>query len=144
MPIICRKSQKEDLDDINLLYQCAFKESVPFTNRQEIVFRRILKEELLQLLVIEKNQYIVGYSLLALIPSLSYGGRSFAVIEHLVIDPLYRKQGLATMLLNHACSLARKAGCYKIISTSESVKPWVKNIMAKQGFKEDSGVFVSR
>jgi N-acetylglutamate synthase-like GNAT family acetyltransferase len=142
MATVCRSAKITDLEDINVLFQSATREGHAFSNRQEIVFKRILDETLIDLIVVEKDEYVVGCCHCAIIPTLAHGGRSFAVMNHFLIDPLNRKQGLARQLLQHTVDLARKKGCYQILVSVDSVKPWHNQFLTQFGFKQHGGMFV--
>lgn len=142
MATLCRSATTSDLDDINLLFQSAERGALPFTKRQEIVFRRLITEETLDLFVVEKDQYVVGCCHCALVPTLAQGGRPFAVLSHFLIDPLNRRQGLATKLLNHALETTQKSGCFQVIAHIDRPQAFQAKFLQQFGFKQAQGAFV--
>jgi ribosomal protein S18 acetylase RimI-like enzyme len=142
MATLCRSATPSDLDDINLLFQSAERGGMPFTKRQEIVFRRLITEETLDLFVVEKDQYVVGCCHCAIVPTLAQGGRPFAVLSHFLIDPLNRRQGLATRLLSHALEATQKNGCFQVIAHIEKPLVFQTQLLLKFGFKQIPGAFV--
>jgi N-acetylglutamate synthase-like GNAT family acetyltransferase len=137
MTVVCRAAQLKDLDDINVLFQSATRDALAFSNRQEIVFKRLVKEDLLDVLIVEKDEYVVGCCHFAVIPTLSHGGRPYAVLNHFLIDPLNRKQGLAKLLLKYAIATARQKGCYQVYLSIDEPKAWQQALLARFGFQKN-------
>lgn len=63
-------------------------------------------------------------------------GRSFALIEGLVVDQSARGQGLGTVMLSEFVNLARKRDCYKVIFTSGFDREEAHKLYEKLGFKK--------
>jgi GNAT superfamily N-acetyltransferase len=55
---------------------------------------------------------------LIMVANLSHRGRSYAIVEDVVVDPDLRSQGYGELLVHHAVELARQAGCYRVGLTS--------------------------
>ena len=64
-------------------------------------------------LVALKNGEVVGTCSVYVCPTLLRGARPFAVIEHIVIDPKNRRNGIGRQLIEAAIKHADSAGCYK-------------------------------
>src|SRR5579883_3596009 len=58
---------------------------------------------------------LVSTCTLAVIPNLTRNARPYGLIENVVTHPDYRRQGLATRLLQHALQVAWDEGCYKVM-----------------------------
>jgi len=63
-------------------------------------------------------------------------GRSFALVEGLVVDENARGQGVGTLMLTEFVNLARKRDCYKIIFTSGFDRQEAHALYEKLGFKK--------
>ena len=63
-------------------------------------------------------------------------GRSFALIEGLVVDENARGQGVGTLMLTEFVNLARKRDCYKVIFTSGFDRQEAHDLYEKLGFKK--------
>lgn len=137
----CRSAVYEDLDDINLLFQSATREGTAFNNRQEIIYKRILAEDIVNLWVIEKDQYVVACCHCAIVPTLAHGGRSYAVLNHFVVDPLNRKQGHAKALLEYSIAQAKSKGCYQVYLLNDQPSAWHTKFLSRFGFKYKDGLF---
>lgn len=66
-----------------------------------------------------------------IVPNLTHGRQSYALIENVVTHPLYRGKSYATKCLDYARALAIKENCYKIMlltgSKEESTHRFYKN-----------------
>lgn len=58
---------------------------------------------------------LVSSCTLTVIPNLTRGCRSYGVIENVVTDARYRRQGLAKAVLDQALACAWSADCYKVM-----------------------------
>lgn len=58
---------------------------------------------------------LVSSCALTLMPNLTHGCRPYGVVENVVTDPSYRKQGLATAVLKKALDYSWSKNCYKIM-----------------------------
>jgi GNAT superfamily N-acetyltransferase len=64
--------------------------------------------------VAESDQKIVGTCTLVILPTLMYGGRPFAQLEHVVVAQNQRGQGIGSQLIQYAIQKAKEANCYKL------------------------------
>ncbi len=64
--------------------------------------------------VAESDQKIVGTCTLVILPTLMYGGRPFAQLEHVVVAQDQRGQGIGSQLVQFAIQKAKEANCYKL------------------------------
>ena len=56
----------------------------------------------------------VGTACLSILPNLTYDCRPTAFIEAVVVAYAHRREGVATLLLEHLLADARAADCYKV------------------------------
>ncbi|EAR08717.1 GNAT family N-acetyltransferase [Reinekea blandensis] len=138
----CRPAQTTDIDDLNDLFQSATRKGMPFSKRQDVIFQRFLEEDLLDLLVVEKDEYVVACCHCAVIPTLAHGGRPFAVLSHLLVDPLNRRQGLARLLFEFALDYVRKKGSYVVYAPVEHPKPWIDRMLKALGARCEGECYV--
>jgi ribosomal protein S18 acetylase RimI-like enzyme len=90
--------------------------------------------------VIEDNNKLVGFAALTLrfVPTKGYVG----VIEDVVIDEKYRKQGLGTKLINKLLTKAKERGVFAVELTSNPKRKIARKLYQKLGFKLlETGVF---
>lgn len=142
MSIICRKATLEDIHDVSELFQEDWCTIPEFSKRQEHIYQRILQEDMTELLVIEKDQYVVGVCHYASIPMLAGGGRYSAVLSHFVVDPIKRRQGLAKQLMEYALQYSKKQGCFQILVMLDELTPWQVETLKSYGFTHNSNMLV--
>lgn len=82
---------------------------------------------------------------LAVIPNLTRGGRSYAVIENVVTHVGQRGLGHGQAVISHAVEQAWGAGCYKVVLTTSRKDPAVWSFYERCGFDPgDKRAFVIR
>jgi GNAT superfamily N-acetyltransferase len=65
-----------------------------------------------------------------------YGGYdTYMVIEDMVVDPGYRRQGVASALLSHLESVALERGCNQVILLTEAVRADAVALYRANGFE---------
>lgn len=142
MATLCRPAKATDIDDLSDLFQSSTRNGMPFSKRQELIFNRLLNEDILDLFVVEKDEYVVACCHCAVIPTLVEGGRPFAVLSHLVVDPLNRRQGLARLLLEYALDSVRKKGSYIVYVPVDAPKAWMGGFLKRLGARAEGDFFV--
>jgi GNAT superfamily N-acetyltransferase len=90
----------------------------PTSSEHYSALERITGDPNSALFVLEQDGRVVGTYALYVMPNLSHGGRPFAIVENVVVDDTLRGQGLGRLLMDHAETRARAAGCYKVALTS--------------------------
>ncbi|MBM7049796.1 MULTISPECIES: GNAT family N-acetyltransferase [Rhizobium] len=81
---------------------------------------------------------------LVVIPNLTRGGASYALIENVVTHAYYRQRGLARALIGRAIALAWEENCYKIMLLTGSKDPATLRFYADSGFSQDKTGFQIR
>ena len=76
---------------------------------------RFAEDENYYLLVGELDGEIVSSVTLIIVDNLTHNLRPYAVIENVVTHQDHRGRRFATALMDHAASLAKAQGCYKIM-----------------------------
>jgi GNAT superfamily N-acetyltransferase len=107
--------------------------------------RRIFKEQSkipgYSLLVAEENGEVIGTTVLAILPGMAHGTSPFAVIEYVVVDEQKRSQGVGKLLMEYCKDLAKKAGCYKIMLTSDKRRNRAHKFYNSVGFEASAEGF---
>jgi len=65
---------------------------------------------------------------------LSHVGRPHAMVEDVVVDSAHRGNGYGEALMRHAVDLARDAGCYKLVLTSNKARDDAHRFYRRIGF----------
>lgn len=66
------------------------------------------------------DETVAGTADMIMVNNLSRGGRPWATVENVVVDPAYRRRGLARKMMLHLMNEATNAGCYKVQLISHS------------------------
>lgn len=89
------------------------------------------------LLVGEKDGQVVCSVTVVVVRNLTHGLRPYAVIENVVTHADSRKQEFASRLLEAAVSIAREAGCYKVMLMTGSKEASTLAFYRNNGFRTD-------
>ena len=80
------------------------------------------------------NGKVVSTLYCMIIPNLTCLGRAICFVENVVTDKDYRKQGLATKLLDKAIEFAHQNDCYKVMLESGVKRKEAHKFYADYGF----------
>ena len=72
------------------------------------------------------------------IPNLTRGNRGICFIENVITDKEYRKQGLASRMIDMAVSFAKERHCYKVILQSGMSQTEAHRFYESKGFNGTS------
>ena len=72
------------------------------------------------------------------IPNLTRGNRGICFIENVITDKEYRKQGLASRMIDMAVSFAKERHCYKVILQSGMSRTEAHRFYESKGFNGTS------
>jgi GNAT superfamily N-acetyltransferase len=81
---------------------------------------------------------------LIVIPTLTRGGKPYALIENVVTDARYRGRGYGTRLLQAAVQAAWSADCYKVMLLTGSKQPSTLKFYENAGFEQTKTGFQMR
>jgi GNAT superfamily N-acetyltransferase len=93
------------------------------------------------LLVAEDDGNIVGTTVLAILPGFAHSTSPFAVIEYVVVEEKRRSQGIGKTLMEYCLKLAKEAGCYKVILTSDKRRERAHKFYHSLGFEASAEGF---
>ncbi|MDC5838863.1 GNAT family N-acetyltransferase [Vibrio europaeus] len=109
--------------------------SLPLNNAYIDAFEAIDADPNNLLLVVEKQNQLVGMLQLTLIPYLTHIGSWRCLIEGVRIHETYRGLGFGERMFEHAIELARKKGCSMVQLTSDKLRPDAIRFYEQLGFK---------
>ena len=144
MPIIRRAVEKDIPRILELYRQLSFepeKYKAPPVNECLKVFRKMSLYPGYELLVAEDNGRVVGTTVMAILPGFAHGTSPFAVVEYVVVDEPYRSKGIGKLMMDSVISLARGAGCYKIMLTSDLRRERAHKFYKTVGFEASAHGF---
>ena len=105
-----RQANSEDLNQlIPLLSQLTIVGSIESSQITDHIYNNIY------VLYNTHTNDIVGTITLLIEPKIIHNAGFVGHIEDVVVDEKYRGKGFGNMLVNHAISIAKDRGCYKVI-----------------------------
>ena len=111
--MVIRECREQDLAGLLSLYaELRPNDPVLAPSVAREALRRLLAEPGVRLLVAEVEGQLAATCQLGVIPTLTNGGRPFAIIEHVVTASAFRRQGLSQRVLAQALTLAWELDCY--------------------------------
>lgn len=84
----------------------------------------------------DPDHRIVGCFALLVMDNLAHGGAPSAIIEDVVVDRDLRGRGIGRAMMGHAMSLAARAGCYKLVLSSNRSRTDAHDFYRSLGFTE--------
>lgn len=136
--MIIRRASLEDLPSVLRLYGFLLPgEEIadPHDGNTVRHWEGILSDPKLRYYLVESGSKVVSTCTMTLVPNLTRGMRPYGLIENVVTDPEFRKQGLGTKVLRHALADAWKEGCYKVMLLTGSKRESTLRFYEKAGFK---------
>lgn len=139
-----REARREDLPQILELYLHLHETSVPEPSENlNRAWEKIMTDEDHHLIVCEVAGEIVASCVCVIIPNLTRGVRPYAFVENVVTHADFRGKGYATACLHHAETLARQAGCYKMMLLTGSKSPATLGFYQRAGYNStDKTAFI--
>lgn len=139
---IIREAKKQDLKEMLELYEELYKnfysddKSISKESDVKELWEKVYENSQLKYFVVDKDDKIVSTCTLTIIPNLSYKGRPYGLIEHVVTRKEYQGQGLGTKLLKHTLNFAWQENCYKVMLMTSENKESIIRFYEKAGFRQ--------
>lgn len=145
---LVRVAREEDIPHILELYrQLALTTSQAELSQSSSLddYRRVFAEICAlpghELLVVEYEGAVVGTMVFLIVPNLSHGALPWAIVENMVVDERYRRQGVGSLLMEYAIDRARKSGCYKVQLLSNKKRLEAHRFYCSMGFEASAEGF---
>lgn len=114
--ITIRPATEADLPQfLALLRHLQPNDPCPDPDRARAVFARMVSGDQTIVFLVLSGDAVAASCTLTIIPNLTRDARPYSVIENVVTDPAFRRQGLAHAVLRAAQQAAWDAECYKIM-----------------------------
>lgn len=145
MSLSIRPAGLDDLDGLLELYR--------HLNPADAPLSRDVAVERLQAMLAQPGMTIVGgfdggvmvaTATLIVIPNLTRGGASYALVENVVTHAGHRQKGHGQAVVRRAVELAFAAGCYKTMLLTGRSDPAVLRFYASCGFEQSKTGFQVR
>ena len=135
----------DDTDALQALYVHLSKDNESYSSK--LAKRNLVKLSQYEgscVLVGEIDNVIIVSRTLVIVPNLTRGGASSALIENVVTHSDYRGLGYGKLILDAASNRAWEHDCYKIILTTGSTKPSTLDFYESAGFEQSRTGFQKR
>lgn len=140
-----RSACAADLTALMNLYQHLIADDQRCHEEQaESVLEQLLRYTGSTILLGELGSDLAASCTLIVIPNLTRGGRSYALIENVVTHADFRNRGFGKKILNAATELAWEAGCYKVMLMTGSKKASTLAFYQAAGFEQSKTGFQIR
>jgi GNAT superfamily N-acetyltransferase len=133
---LIRSIKKSELSELLKLYKHLHHKDEPLPEKLKLlsIWEEITCNPLLHYFVIVHEGKIITPCTLSIIPNLTRGGRPYGLIENVVTHIDYRRQGLATSLLQYSLEIAWKNNCYEVMLLTDSKDSGIYPFYEKAGF----------
>ena len=111
-----REAAEADLEGLLALYTQLHGNTMPEDSPSlRALWRRIMDDPGHHIIVAEEDGIIVSSCVIVVVPNLTHGQRSYALVENVVTHANHRRKGLASACLDYAREIAVRESCYKIM-----------------------------
>ena len=137
MGLQMRQATAADLPSVLALYaQPAMDNGNVMTIAQaEPLFAQFSHYPNYRLFVACENDAIVGTFALLVMHNLAHQGTPSAIVEDVVVSEAHQSQGIGRDMMQHAMALAREAGCYKLVLSSNQKRERAHAFYESLGFQ---------
>jgi GNAT superfamily N-acetyltransferase len=137
-----RLAGADDLSGVSALFRHLHPDDpVLETGRAETIWRELLSHPMNKVFVIDGVGHLKATCTLTIIPNLTRGGRSYAVIENVVTHPECRRTGMGSAVVAAAVESAWGANCYKVSLATGSRRESTLRFYETAGFVRNARNF---
>ena len=130
-----REITGRDFDGLMKLYMQLHNNPMPEKTSEIMeLWSRILDDKKHHIIVAEADNRIVSSCVCVIIPNLTHNQQPYALIENVVTDEAYRKQGYASRCLSFAKEIAIRENCYKLMLMTGSKEESTLNFYENAGY----------
>jgi GNAT superfamily N-acetyltransferase len=137
MRIDVRQATTADLHSVLALYaQPAMDNGKVLSIEQaEQLFAQFSQYPNYRLFVACEADTVVGTFALLVMHNLAHQGTPSAIVEDVVVSDTHQSQGIGRDMMHHAMALAREAGCYKLVLSSNQKRERAHAFYESLGFQ---------
>jgi GNAT superfamily N-acetyltransferase len=99
------------------------------------IFDRFRRYPDYTLYVVDRGVRVVGSFALLIMDNLGHLGAPSAIVEDVVVDPLFQSRGVGRQMMQFAVDLAREKGCYKLVLSSNAKRERAHAFYESLGFE---------
>lgn len=141
-----RTARFEDLEaviDVHAGDSADRRRPVATSERQREMWRRMMNTRDLTVYVAVVGDALVGTATAMVMPNITYGCAPTMFVEAVVVVPRYRRQGVATAMIQRVLADARATGCNKVqlLSHKRHATDGAHHLYAGLGFEPEAEGF---
>lgn len=135
MDYVIREMNADDFEGLSQLYTHLHSNKPIKKNDKNLsLFNEILADKNHHIIVAETDGKIVSSCVCVVVPNLTHNQKPYALIENVVTDKNYRKNGFASACLSYVKQIALDNHCYKIMLLTGSKKRSTHKFYRKNGY----------
>ncbi|MBI2980084.1 MAG: GNAT family N-acetyltransferase [Chloroflexi bacterium] len=141
-----RHAEENDFKGIlRLLGQLNPEDPVIKDGRDKTVFNQILRDKNFHIFVLVENDRVISTCYLNIVPNITRNASPYGIIENVVTDSAFRKQGYGKKLIHFTLDYAWSVGCYKVMLQTGSRREGTRKFYESCGFDpNEKFAFVAR
>jgi GNAT superfamily N-acetyltransferase len=134
-----RTAERDDLQELIKLYkQLNPEEEIIDLDKAYSVWDATEKGNATRYFIALDHSRVVSTCNITLVPNLTRNGKSFAIIENVITDDNYRRQGIGKKVILNAVQYARDNNCYKVVLLSSMKRTESHGFYESIGFNGNS------
>ena len=134
-----RIARKDDLQGLLALYkQLNPEEELIDLEKAYSIWDATEKNNTTRYFIAVDDKKVVSTCNITLVPNLTRNGKPFAIIENVITDNDYRRQGIGKKVIENAVQYARENNCYKVVLLSSAKRTDSHKFYESIGFNGSS------
>lgn len=111
-----RAATSTDFEQVHRLYtQFGSPIPIPVGELGQQAWDKLIDHAGTTVYCVERSLQVIGLATLHILPNMTYGARSYALIENVITAADEQRKGIGSMLLNAVIAAAWDADCYKVM-----------------------------
>lgn len=136
-----RLADEADLGTLLRLYTVLHgEEEPPPSDGLSRLWATIMADPNRYIILAEIDRVVAGSCELIVVPNLTHHQRPYGLVENVVTDPDYRRQGCALAVLDRAVQLAAEQNCYKLMLMTGGRTPGSHALYQRAGFNQNDKI----
>jgi GNAT superfamily N-acetyltransferase len=132
-----RKARLKDLPAVLDVYAGALGDGQSLTEAQaKRIFRRMKSYPDYHVYVAVENRQVVGTFALLVMDNLAKRGTPSGIVEDVAVLPEWQGRGIGKQMMRFAQDVCRKAGCYKMVLSSNTRRTSAHRFYQSLGFQK--------
>ncbi|MBS0290177.1 MAG: GNAT family N-acetyltransferase [Proteobacteria bacterium] len=144
MSVTIREAIEADLPAIINLYSLLElkKQEVISLDEAKCIFDKMKSYPNYRIYVALLADEIIGTFALLIMDNLAHVGKPSGIIEDVVVSSAYQGNGIGKLMMATAMEVCRKAGCYKLVLSSNLKRVQAHNFYKALGFEQHGWSFL--